>query len=115
MRRRIGFTLIEVLVVIAVIALLMAVLLPALERVRKQARTVACQGRLKQWALIFSMYTNDNNGYFHDRPFGTSYDKMWPQFYQSYYSDPKLRCCPTAQNPENIREDSWLKFIFSLW
>jgi len=64
-----GFTLIELLVVIAIIALLMAILMPALNRVKMQARATACQGKLKQWALIFAMYTNDNEGYFHDRPF----------------------------------------------
>jgi prepilin-type N-terminal cleavage/methylation domain-containing protein len=100
MNLRKGFTLIELLVVIAIIALLMSILMPALNRIKLQARIVACQGRQKQWSYIFSMYTNDNNGYFHNRPFGNEYDKMWPQFYQSYYSDPQMRCCPAAQNPE---------------
>jgi len=100
MNRRIGFTLIELLVVIAIIALLMAILMPALNQVKKQARTAACQGQLKQWALILAMYTNDNEGYFHDRPFGTDYSKMWPQFYQPYYDDPMMRCCPAAKNPD---------------
>jgi len=99
MHEKKGFTLIELLVVIAVIALLMAILMPALNQVKKQASTTACQGQLKQWALILAMYTNDNDGYFHDRPFGASYEKMWPEFYQPYYSDPMMRCCPTARNP----------------
>lgn len=94
-----GFTLIELLVVIAIIALLMAILMPALNQVKKQARTAVCQGQLKQWALILAMYTNDNEGYFHDRPFGTDYSRMWPQFYQPYYDDPMMRCCPAAKNP----------------
>jgi prepilin-type N-terminal cleavage/methylation domain-containing protein len=94
-----GFTLIELLVVIAIIALLMAILMPALNQVKKQARTTACKGQFKQWALILAMYTNDNEGYFHDRPFGTDYHKMWPQFYRPYYSDPMMRCCPAAKNP----------------
>ncbi len=95
-----GFTLIELLVVISVIALLMSILMPALNRVKSQAKTVACQGRLKQWSYIFAMYTNDNNGYFHDRPFGDQYEKMWPQFYRPYYNEPQMRCCPAAQNPD---------------
>jgi len=100
MRNTKGFTLIELLVVIAIIALLLAILMPALSQVKKQARTTACQGQLKQWALILAMYTNDNEGYFHDRPFGTDYTRMWPQFYQPYYSDPMMRCCPAARNPD---------------
>jgi prepilin-type N-terminal cleavage/methylation domain-containing protein len=64
MRKRQGFTLIELLVVIAVIAVLMAILMPALQRVRKQARTTACLAQLKQWGLMFSMYCQDNDGYF---------------------------------------------------
>ena len=64
MRKNKGFTLIELLVVIAIIALLMSILMPALNRVRKQARTVACLANLKQWGLMFSMYCQDNDGYF---------------------------------------------------
>jgi len=60
-----AFTLIELLVVIAIIALLMAILMPALERVRRQARGVGCKSNLHQWGLIFAMYCDDNNGYFY--------------------------------------------------
>ncbi len=99
MHEKKGFTLIELLVVIAVIALLMAILMPAMNQVKKQALTTACQGQLKQWGLILAMYTSDNNGYFHNRPFGTDYHKMWPDLFQPYYSDPMMRCCPAARNP----------------
>jgi len=101
MRSHKGFTLIELLVVIAIIVLLMAILLPALQHAKKQGQAVACQSRLHQWGLIFSMYTTDNNGYFHTRTFGAQYEKMWPQFYEPYYNDPMMRCCPTAKNPNN--------------
>jgi prepilin-type N-terminal cleavage/methylation domain-containing protein/prepilin-type processing-associated H-X9-DG protein len=100
MRERKGFTLIELLVVIAIIALLMGILMPALKRVKVQAQAVACKARVKEWGLIFAMYTNDNNGYFHNRPLGSNYELMWPQFYKNYYSDPMMRCCPTSENPE---------------
>jgi len=57
-----AFTLIELLVVIAVIALLMAILVPTLQRVRRQARAVACQANLRQWGTFLAMYVNDHNG-----------------------------------------------------
>lgn len=93
-----GFTLIEPLVVIAVIALLMAILMPALHQAKKQALTAACQGQLKQWALILATYTNGNNGYFRNRPSGTDYQKMWPDLFQPCHSDPMRRCRPAARN-----------------
>jgi prepilin-type N-terminal cleavage/methylation domain-containing protein len=54
MQTRKAFTLIELLVVTSIVALLMAVLLPALSRVRKQARGVACQAKLRQWGIFYS-------------------------------------------------------------
>jgi len=69
-----GFTLIELLVVIAIIALLMAILMPALNRVKKQARSAACKANLHQWAQIWSMYCQDNDG-----RFCTNSDIGWPR------------------------------------
>jgi prepilin-type N-terminal cleavage/methylation domain-containing protein len=54
MLKRKDFTLIELSVVIAIIALLMAILMPALGRVRKQAKATACQANLHQWSLVWS-------------------------------------------------------------
>ncbi|MBM4026488.1 MAG: type II secretion system protein [Planctomycetes bacterium] len=57
-----AFTLIELLVVIAIIALLMAVLLPSLQRVRNQARTVVCRAHLRQWGQVLGLYVDDYQG-----------------------------------------------------
>jgi len=62
MQKEDGFTLIELLVVIAIVALLMAILMPALQRVRKQARGVACQSNLHQWASSAMMYAAEHDG-----------------------------------------------------
>jgi len=101
MRKRKAFTLIELLVVIAIIALLMAILMPSLQRVKHQAKAVACQSNLREWGLYFSMYTNENNGYFHkgwnasgERPYS------WMTVLRPYYLHHQvLCCCPTATKP----------------
>jgi prepilin-type N-terminal cleavage/methylation domain-containing protein/prepilin-type processing-associated H-X9-DG protein len=65
MHRR-AFTLIELLVVIAIIAILMAIMMPSLQRVRAQAREVSCKSNLKQYGMAGSMYVNDYDQKFPD-------------------------------------------------
>jgi prepilin-type N-terminal cleavage/methylation domain-containing protein len=57
-----GFTLVELLVVIAIIALLMGILLPALARARGQAKRITCLSGLKQLALAWMGYAENNDG-----------------------------------------------------
>ncbi|MBI9016433.1 MAG: type II secretion system protein [Phycisphaerae bacterium] len=56
-----GFTLIELLVVISIIALLVSILMPALAKARKAARTTVCQSRLRQIAFGMIYYADANN------------------------------------------------------
>jgi len=99
-----AFTLVELLVVIAVIALLMAILMPALQRVKRQAKVVVCQSNLRQWGLWFPMYTADNDDKFfggwstrHNTILSGTY---WTEVMQPYYKDSNdVLLCPMAVKP----------------
>jgi prepilin-type N-terminal cleavage/methylation domain-containing protein/prepilin-type processing-associated H-X9-DG protein len=60
-RRHAGFTLVELVIVVAIIAFLAALLLPALSRAREKSKAVLCLSNLRQWNLALSLYLHDNN------------------------------------------------------
>ncbi len=59
-----GFTLVELLVVVAIISILAGLLLPALEAALDAARSVHCMNNMRQIGAAASLYTNDHQGYF---------------------------------------------------
>lgn len=73
-----GFTLIELLVVIAIIGILAALLFPVFSRARENARRASCQSNLRQLALAWQMYAQDNDerstpAYYFSADFSTEY------------------------------------------
>lgn len=58
-----GFSLIELLIVVAIVGSFMALLVPALNQAKAKGKTVACLGQLQQFAAAAQMYSGDNSGY----------------------------------------------------
>lgn len=79
-----GFTLIELLVVISIIALLLSILMPALGKVKEQARTVVCMAHIRTMALIFPMYAEDYNGLLPHYATWPSATKPWHDLINPY-------------------------------
>ncbi len=86
-----AFTLIELLVVISIIAILAAMLLPALARAKETARRISCTNCSKELGAAAVMYTDDNQEKFPPR----SSVERWPEEFRPNYVNTNLLRCPS--------------------
>ena len=100
-----GFTLIELLVVIAIIALLAAILFPVFSRARENARKTSCMNNLKQIALGWQQYVQDND----EMTIPISVDGtmnsnirafVWNHLLQPYIKSTQIFKCPSNTSPQ---------------
>ncbi|MCG3181594.1 MAG: hypothetical protein BIFFINMI_03992 [Phycisphaerae bacterium] len=117
-----AFTLIELLLILAIMALLLAVLMPALGQARAQAESAACQSNLRQWCIALQMYMNEHDDVIPRRGQGIQelsridrpedwFNVLPPQVGEPAYVDAvaagrrvgddrrSIFCCPSARDP----------------
>jgi prepilin-type processing-associated H-X9-DG protein/prepilin-type N-terminal cleavage/methylation domain-containing protein len=103
------FTLVELLVVIAVISILAGMLLPALGKALDSARSIECMNKIKQINMALNMYVDDNEGYFPDPYYEIYYRLASPYLpielnsLNRYEDNSKILSCPSDEAPAQYR------------
>lgn len=107
---RSGFTMVELLVVITIIAVLTAIGLPAMQKMRKRSADSQCVERVRSWATVIANYSADNAGKIECRNWN-SIGRESPSAYVTYFAGDgthesgyreleKMRCCPALKGDD---------------
>ncbi len=94
-----GFTLIEILVVLAIIGILSAILLPVFNSARESARRATCSSNLQQIGLAIAQYAQDNNRFYPNQAnslVGQKDECAWADRIARYVPDTRIFQCPDA-------------------
>ena len=116
MYRRKAFTLVELLVVIAIIALLMAILLPALNKAREQGKNVICRNNLRQIGIGTSLYAEDWDQMV---PRGSSGQRAWYMLFMPFLAqkpiDNDYRTVDIYRCPSYPDKNQTICFVVNGW
>jgi len=117
-----AFTLIELLIVIAIIAILAAMLLPVLTRARETGKRIACLDNLKQLELAAQVYVDENQGYYPPR---SDLDRWPDKFYDTYGRKLQILLCPSettnapitygSVSSNNVADTSPRSYLINGW
>jgi len=100
-----GFSLAELLVVMATTATLIAILLPSLGKSREQARRIACASNLRQTGLALKMYAMDNNGWYPiEQLCGNPQSILAGSLFPKYLANRNVFYCPSAASIEQYAQ-----------
>ena len=127
--RRGGFTLIELLVVISIISMVMAVSVPALSRVRQQARVMLGMNNQKQITAAVNVLAADNNARYPESVATVGFGKIWnwsdptkltgnrrrspglhravSEYLRDYVADASIMYCPSAPRRYTYLQEAW--------
>jgi prepilin-type processing-associated H-X9-DG protein/prepilin-type N-terminal cleavage/methylation domain-containing protein len=115
-----GFTLVELLVVIATIAMLIGMLLPALSRAREQAKTTACLSNLRQMVIAAHIYAQHNGGRYPVAHWGTdNWDfsvvggKAVPGLLWRGQTNMRIQQCPAFDGRSNSLFDPYTGYNYN--
>ena len=111
-----GFTLVELLVVVAIVGMLLAILMPTIAKARRAAQASTCLSNLRGWAQAVATYTTEHRGrywidYGNYPPPGSG-QGTWMRTLAAYYRNlDRFRLCPSADQPTG----TWGSPTFGAW
>jgi prepilin-type N-terminal cleavage/methylation domain-containing protein/prepilin-type processing-associated H-X9-DG protein len=102
MKKRNGFTLVELLVVIGIISVLIAMLLPALNKAREQAKKIQCMSNMRQIGQAMAMYTNQFKGTIPYYNIGSAFPQQERLWYQLLMKSNCLQGTPSHTSASTL-------------